>query len=75
MAVVVSPVALFTKNRKHYVTISWKDAEAKGQSAVLRFDKNDVRTALSIIKVRTGKPVTYQDEEARKEMGGEAEKH
>ena len=75
MAVAISPVALFTKNRKHYVTFSWKDADGKGQTAVLQYDKNDIRPALSIIKVRTGKEITYQDEEARKQMGGASDKN
>jgi len=74
MAVVISPVALFSKNRKHYTTITWKDAEGKGQSAVLQFDKNDIRAALSIMKVRTGKDIVMQDEEAQKQMGGTNEK-
>jgi hypothetical protein len=70
MAVVLSPFALFSKNRKHYVTFSWKDAEDKDQAAVLQFDKNDIRPALAIMKARTGKELTFQDEEAQKQMGG-----
>ena len=70
MAVVLTPWALFSKNRKHYVTFSWKDAGGKDQAVVLQFDKNDIRPALAIIKARTGKEVTYQDEEAQKQMGG-----
>lgn len=74
MAVAISPVALFTKNRKHYVTMSWKDADGKGQSAVFQLDKNDIRPALSIIKVRTGKTIAYTDEEAQKQMGGDSDR-
>jgi hypothetical protein len=70
MAVVLTPWALFSKNRKHYVTFSWKDSAGKDQAVVLQFDKNDIRPALAIIKARTGKEITYQDEEARKQMGG-----
>lgn len=74
MAVVLSPLALFSKNRKHYVTFSWKDAEGKDQAAVIQFDKNDIRPAMAIMKARTGKEITFQDEEAQKQMGGGAEK-
>lgn len=74
MAVVLSPLALFSKNRKHYVTFTWKDAEDKEQAAVLQFDKEDIRPALSIIRVRTGKEITFQDEEAQKQMGGKDKK-
>ncbi len=73
-AVLLSPLALFAKNRKHYVTFTWQDAEGKEQAAVLQFDKNDIRPALSIIKVRTGKEIVFQDEEAQKQMGGGAKK-
>jgi hypothetical protein len=74
MAVVLSPLALFSKNRKHYVTFTWKDGEDKEQAAVLQFDKEDIRPALSIIRVRTGKEITFQDEDAQKQMGGKEKK-
>lgn len=69
-AVFLTPFSLFAKNRKHYVTLSWTDAAGKEQAAVLQFDKNDIRTALAILRTRTGKEVTFQDEEAQKQMGG-----
>ena len=74
MAVALSPIALFSKNRKHYVTFTWKEPEGKDQVAVLQFDKNDIRPALAILKARTGKEITFQDEEAQKQMGGGAAK-
>lgn len=73
-AVLVSPVALFHKKREHFVTLAWKDTTGKEGAAVFRLDKADYRAALAIIKARTGKDITYQDEEAKKQMGGGAEK-
>jgi len=73
-AIFLSPLALFGKSRKHYVTVSWKDATSADQAAVLEFDKDDIRHVLAVLKARTGKPITYQDEEAQKQMGGGAEK-
>lgn len=70
MAVALSPLALFSKNRRHYVTFTWKESDGQEQAAVLQFDKEDIRPALSIIRVRTGKTITFQDEEARKQLGG-----
>jgi hypothetical protein len=72
-AILVSPLALFSKARKHFVTVSFKDANGKDQAVVFEFDKNDIRQTLTILKVRTGKEIIYQDEEAKKQMGGGAE--
>lgn len=73
-AIFLSPLALFGKSRKHYVTLTWKDATDHEQTAVLEFDKDDIRQALAVLKARTGKPITFQDEEAQKQMGGSAAK-
>ncbi len=72
-AIFLSPIAIFAKARKHFVTISFKDADGKDQAAVFEFDKNDIRQNLTIFKVRTGKEITYQDEEAKKQMGSGSE--
>lgn len=70
VAIMVSPIALFSKKRKHYLTISYKDATGKDQAAVFELGKDIVRTTLKIIETRSGKPITFQDEEARKSIGG-----
>ncbi len=70
----LSPFSLFTKNRKHYVTFNWTDFAGKDQAAVFQLDKNDIRQALAIIRVRTGKDITFTDEEARKQMGSSERK-
>lgn len=71
-AILISPIALFAKARKHYVTFSYKDGDGADQGAVFEFDKDDIRQVLVVIKARTGKEITYQDEEAKKQMGGGA---
>ncbi len=68
-AILLTPLALFSKNRRHYVTLAWKDADQKDQAAVFEFDKNDIRPALASLKARSGKEVAYQDEQAKKQMG------
>lgn len=68
-AILLSPIALISKARKHYVTFSYRDGAGKDQGAVFEFDKDDIRQVLVILKARTGKEITYQDEEARKQMG------
>jgi hypothetical protein len=73
-AIFLTPLALFSKNRRHYVTLAWKDAEGKDQAAVFEFDKNDIRPALASIRARSGKDIVYQDEQAKKQMGAPTEK-
>lgn len=66
VAILVSPLALFSKKRKHYLTISFNDPSGKEQAAVFELGKAIVRTTLTIVETRSGKKVEYQDEEARK---------
>ncbi|MGE3342576.1 MAG: hypothetical protein AB7L71_03985 [Vicinamibacterales bacterium] len=71
VAVLVSPLALFSKKRNHYLTIEFKDADGKAQAAVLELGKDIVRTALTVVETRSGKKIEYQDDEARKSgIGG-----
>jgi hypothetical protein len=70
VAILVSPLALFSKKRKHYLTISYKDEAGKGQAAVFELGKDVIRTMLSSLQARTGKQIQYQDEEARKSAKG-----
>src|SRR5215831_1642882 len=65
-AILVSPVLLLSKTRKHYVTIGYADREGKQQALVFRVDKGDIRSVLAALEARTGRRVEYTDEEARK---------
>ena len=59
-------LSLFSKKRKHYLTIGFKDDTDKDQVAVIELGKDIVRATLPIVETRSGKKVEYQDEEARK---------
>ena len=59
-------LTLFSKKRKHYLTIGFKDESDKDQVAVIELGKDIVRVTLPILETRSGKKVEYQDEEARK---------
>lgn len=65
VAVLVSPLALFSKKRKHFLTLTYSDAN-KEQAAVLEIGKDVIRTTLTIVQTRSGKEIEYQDDEARK---------
>jgi hypothetical protein len=72
-AVLISPVGLFmlfSKKRKHFVTIGYADAAGKEQVAVFELGKDLIRTTLPILEARSGKKITYQDEEAKKSGKG-----
>jgi hypothetical protein len=66
MAVVISPVFLLAKSRKHFLTVGYTDDDGKQQAMVFRVDKNGIRPTLVGLEVRTGLKVQYQDPEARK---------
>lgn len=70
VGLLVSPIALFSKKRKHYLTISYKTQDGKEQAVVFELGKEIVRTTLAIIEARTGKQIQYQDDEARKSGKG-----
>jgi len=65
-AVVISPIFLLGKSRKHFLTVGYMDEEGKQQALIFRVDKNGIRTALVSLEARTGLKIQYQDEEARK---------
>ena len=70
VGLLVSPIALFSKKRKPYLTISFTDPAGKDQAVVFELGKDIVRTTLAILEARTGKKIQYQDDEARKSGKG-----
>ena len=70
VGVLISPLALFSKKRNHYLTISYRDASGKDQAGVFELGKDVVRTTLKILETRTGKPIQFQDDEAKRALGG-----
>src|SRR5688572_9418185 len=70
VAVLVSPLALFSKKRNHYLTITYKDSAGVEQAAVFELGKDVVRTTLTVLQVRSKKKIEFQDEEAQKALGG-----
>jgi hypothetical protein len=65
-AILISPVLLLSKTRKHFVTLGYTDAESKQQALVFRVEKGDIRSVLASLEARTGRRIEYQDDEARK---------
>ena len=69
VAVVVNPLFLFSKKRRHYVTIGFADEQGKQQGAVFELSKGTVRSALATLESRSAKKVEYESEEAKKNLG------
>jgi len=70
LAIAVTWMALFSKKRKHFLTIGYKDENDKQQAAVFELGKNIVRVTLASLEARTGKKIEYEDDEARKSGRG-----
>lgn len=66
MAIVISPLFLLSKSRKHFLTVGYTGDDGNQQALVFRVDKNNIRSTLVSLEARTGLKVEYQDEEARK---------
>jgi hypothetical protein len=69
-AILISPVLLLSKSRKHFVTVGYVDSEGKQQALVFRVDKGDIRMVLASLEARTGRRVEFLDDEARKSGKG-----
>ena len=65
VAIAITWMALFSKKRKHFLTIGFTDENDKQQAAVFELGKNTVRVTLATLEARTGRKVDYEDEEAR----------
>jgi len=68
-AVLLSPLFLLSKSRKHFLTVFYTDASGREQAVVLQVNKGDVRTLLPELEAKTGRRVEYTDEEARESRG------
>ncbi len=68
-AILISPLFLLSKSRKHFVTVGYVDGNGRQQALVLQVGKSDVRTVLAELEAKTGRRVEYTDDEARKGRG------
>ena len=67
-AALAGPMALLARppSRRHYVTITFLDEESRSQVVILELGKDIVRSTLNTLEARSGKPIEYRDEAARK---------
>lgn len=69
LAIVVNPLFLFSKKRKHFLTIGFMDSSNKQQAAVFELGKSAIGPTLRGLEAKTGKKIDYEDAEARKSAG------
>jgi hypothetical protein len=70
VAFAINPIFIFSKKRRHFLTLGYTDADGKQQAAVFEMGKDVIRVNLAALEARTGKKIEYQDEEARKSGRG-----
>ncbi|MCS7023949.1 MAG: hypothetical protein NZV14_04065 [Bryobacteraceae bacterium] len=66
LAVLLSPVFVLSKKRKHFLTIGFTDDAGQQQALVFHVHKDHIRAILASLEARTGRRVDFQDHEARK---------
>ncbi|MBI1749034.1 MAG: hypothetical protein HY234_09860 [Acidobacteria bacterium] len=70
-ALIVHPVfllLLFSKKRKHFVTIEFLDETGKKQGAVFELAKGIVKESLTTLESKSGKEVKYESDEAKEHL-------
>jgi hypothetical protein len=70
VALAVSPIALFSKKRRHYLTVGYTDEQGNRQGAVFEIAKGKVRAVAVAFETRSGKKIDFESDEAKKHFGG-----
>ena len=65
LAPVFVPV-MWSKKRRHYLTLGFKDDQDKAQTVIFMVGKKSIRVLPKVLEVRTGVKLQYEDEEARR---------
>lgn len=60
---------LFSKKRKHYLTVGYTAADGTSHGVVLQLGKDITRSTLATMEARSGKQVEYESDEAKKHVG------
>ena len=70
VALVITVWALFSKKRKHFLTVGFKDSTDKPNGVVIELPKGTPRSVIAILEARSGHKCEYESEEARKHVHG-----
>jgi hypothetical protein len=61
-AILLSPFFLFTKTKKHFLTIQYTDDKGEGKFAMLHMDKSNARDIVNTAEADTGRKVETSEE-------------
>jgi hypothetical protein len=70
VAILVTPLALLSKKRRHFLTLGYKDENQQAQGVVLELSKSLPQTLITVLEARSGLKCVYESEEARKHVHG-----
>lgn len=70
LAIAINPLFIFSKKKRHFLTIGWKDESSKQHAAVFELGKSIIRETIVVLEEKTGKKVDYQDQDSRKSATG-----
>jgi len=69
-AILISPVFLLSKTRKHFLTVGFTDDRGRQQAMIFQVGKNEVRSLLVVLEAKSGHRIEYQDDDARRSGKG-----
>lgn len=67
VAIAISPIALLSKKRKHFLSIGYADAAGAKQGVVFEIGKGKTHSVISAFETKSGKKVEFESEEAKKQ--------
>ena len=70
VAIALNVLALFSRKRRHFLTIGFENAAGQKHAALIEIGKARVKTSLAILEARSGLRVEYETEVARKHVHG-----
>jgi hypothetical protein len=70
VALTITVWALFSKKRKHFLTVGYKDENDQPQGVVIELPKGTPKSIITAIEARSGVKCEYESEEARKHVHG-----
>ena len=70
VAVMVSPVFLLSKKRKHFLTIGYLDSKGAQNGVVLELPKGMPKAMIMMLESKSGVRCEYESEEAKKHVHG-----
>ena len=64
-AIAITPWLLFSKKRRHFLTIGFSDAQGQKQGVVLELAKGTARPALTTLQAKSNQKIEYESQDAK----------